>query len=410
MARRPGELLQSDHFPLVVLDWMLPGVDGLELCRRVRAQPGGDRVFLLVTTGRNRRQDLADALDAGADDYVPKPFELSQLEARLTIAERRVAERIARVQATSQTLALIEATRVVAVSAGRDLEATLAALARQARQALGDRPGRDRAGPGRRPGQRAGGRPTFVGDHGADAATRAEMVVPLRSGEELVGLLRVGWANPRTLAPRELEVAAAFGEHAAIAIRTARLVEASERAQRMIVTAEDRERRAVAERLHSRVKSKLVVVWYRLDQCAKLLPADLGAGPRPARPGLRRARADPGRGRRRDRPAAAPDQGQLRPDGRDRGARARLRRAAAGHGPRRSLGALARPLRRQRDPRRGAAGRLPNRRGRARQRPRPRPGEQGRRLAEHRRAAAASADGRRRRRRRRPKRSSRDSA
>jgi signal transduction histidine kinase len=44
----------------------------------------------------------------------------------------------------------------------------------------------------------------------------------------------------------------------------------------MIVAAEDRERRAVAERLHSRVKSKLVVVWYRLDQCAKLLPADLG--------------------------------------------------------------------------------------------------------------------------------------
>src|SRR5207237_10414094 len=53
-------------------------------------------------------------------------------------------------------------------------------------------------------------------------------------------------------------------------------VEASERAERMIVTAEDRQRGAVAERLHSRVKSKLVVVWYRLDQCAKLLPADLG--------------------------------------------------------------------------------------------------------------------------------------
>jgi signal transduction histidine kinase len=101
------------------------------------------------------------------------------------------------------------------------------------------------------------------------------MVVPLRSDERLVGLLRLGWASPRTLAGRELEVAAAFGAHAAIAIRTARLVEASERAQRMIVAAEDRERRAVAERLHSRVKSKLVVVWYRIDQCAKLLPADL---------------------------------------------------------------------------------------------------------------------------------------
>ncbi|HEY3108523.1 MAG TPA: response regulator [Chloroflexota bacterium] len=268
--------LQQEHFPLAVVDWMLPGVDGLELCRRVRAQSGGDRVFLLVTTGRNRREDLRSALDAGADDYVPKPFELSQLEARLTIAERRVAERTARVQATSQTLALIEATRVVAASAGRDLDATLAALAQEARQLWAA----DQAAIELAPVDDAAGapsdEPTFIGDRGSGAATRAEMVVPLRSDEGLVGLLRLGWASPRTLAGRELEVAAAFGEHAAIAIRTARLVEASERAQRMIVAAEDRERRAVAERLHSRVKSKLVVVWYRLDQCAKLLPADLG--------------------------------------------------------------------------------------------------------------------------------------
>jgi DNA-binding response OmpR family regulator len=268
--------LEQEHFSLVVLDWMLPGVDGLELCRRVRGQAGGDRVFLLVVTARNQTEDLAAALDAGADDYVPKPFELTQLEARLTIAERRVAERNARVQATSQTLALIEATRVVADSAGRDLEGTLAALAQQARQLWEADQAAIELAPVATGSTAPPDGPTFVGDLGAEAETRAEMVVPLRADERLVGLLRLGWRSPRTLGERGLEVAAAFGGHAAIAIRTARLVEASERAQRMIVAAEDRERRAVAERLHSRVKSKLVVVWYRLDQCAKLLPADLG--------------------------------------------------------------------------------------------------------------------------------------
>src|SRR5262245_15020425 len=44
--------LRHEHFPLVVLDWMLPGVDGLELCRSVRTQPNGDRVFLVVATAR----------------------------------------------------------------------------------------------------------------------------------------------------------------------------------------------------------------------------------------------------------------------------------------------------------------------------------------------------------------------
>jgi signal transduction histidine kinase len=268
--------LRHEHFPLVVLDWMLPGVDGLELCRSVRAQPNGDRVFLVVATARNRRDDLQAALDAGADDYVPKPFDLTQLEARLTIAERRIAERTARVQATSQTLALIEATRVVADSAGRDLDATLAALAQQARQLWQADQAAIELSPAGEASTAPPDVPTFVGDRGPEAATRAVMVVPLRSDDRLVGLLRLGWRSARTLAGRELEVAAAFGAHAAIAIRTARLVEASERAQRMIVTAEDRERRAVAERLHSRVKSKLVVVWYRLDQCAKLLPADFG--------------------------------------------------------------------------------------------------------------------------------------
>lgn len=75
---------------LIVLDWQMPVMDGLDACRRLRALDGGDRVFVLMVTSRDADGDLATALDAGVDDYLMKPFTAEQLRARVAIAERRL--------------------------------------------------------------------------------------------------------------------------------------------------------------------------------------------------------------------------------------------------------------------------------------------------------------------------------
>ena len=75
----------------VVLDIGLPGVDGLELCRRLRAT--GDRVPVLMLTAWDTVEDRIDGLDAGADDYLVKPFDMGELKARLrALLRRTVAE------------------------------------------------------------------------------------------------------------------------------------------------------------------------------------------------------------------------------------------------------------------------------------------------------------------------------
>jgi two-component system response regulator MprA len=71
----------------VVLDLGLPGLDGLEVCRRLRA--GGDRVPVLMLTARDAVEDRIDGLDAGADDYLVKPFDVGELAARLRALLRR---------------------------------------------------------------------------------------------------------------------------------------------------------------------------------------------------------------------------------------------------------------------------------------------------------------------------------
>jgi diguanylate cyclase (GGDEF)-like protein/PAS domain S-box-containing protein len=89
--------VQGQPFPLVVLDWLLPGrVDGLELCRRLRRLPGGDLAYVIVLTGRTGADDLEAVLDAGADDYLAKPFDLDAFRVRLTIAARHVQARAER--------------------------------------------------------------------------------------------------------------------------------------------------------------------------------------------------------------------------------------------------------------------------------------------------------------------------
>jgi DNA-binding response OmpR family regulator len=82
--------------PLVVLDIEMPGMDGLEVCRRIRAADPERRTFVLIVTGRDRAADLEQVLAAGADDYVTKPTSGQRLLARMRIAQRRMAEDAAR--------------------------------------------------------------------------------------------------------------------------------------------------------------------------------------------------------------------------------------------------------------------------------------------------------------------------
>ena len=71
---------------LVVLDWMLPGMDGLEVCRRLRS---ASKVPILMLTAKDSVPDRVDGLDAGADDYLVKPFEFEELLARIRALLRR---------------------------------------------------------------------------------------------------------------------------------------------------------------------------------------------------------------------------------------------------------------------------------------------------------------------------------
>lgn len=84
---RTGLNLARDHHPdLVILDWMLPGMDGLEVCRRLRT---GGSLPILMLTAKDTIQDRVQGLDAGADDYLVKPFNLDELLARIRALLRR---------------------------------------------------------------------------------------------------------------------------------------------------------------------------------------------------------------------------------------------------------------------------------------------------------------------------------
>jgi len=97
-AQSAWEAYQDGPFPLVVLDWRMPTgqIDGLDLCRLIRKHPGGSSALVLVVTVRTERGDLEAVLDAGADDYIPKPVAPEDLKVRLRIAQSRLEDAVAR--------------------------------------------------------------------------------------------------------------------------------------------------------------------------------------------------------------------------------------------------------------------------------------------------------------------------
>lgn len=91
-AEEAEAALLWEKFPFLILDWMLPGKSGVDLCRELRAQPAGDEMFILLVTARADTEDLQQALEAGANDYLTKPLDLGLLNVRLSVAERQIRD------------------------------------------------------------------------------------------------------------------------------------------------------------------------------------------------------------------------------------------------------------------------------------------------------------------------------
>lgn len=75
---------------MAIIDWMMPELDGLEVCRQLRSGPNGESVYVILLTSRAGRGDLLHGLEAGADEYLAKPFDTDELRARLKAGARIV--------------------------------------------------------------------------------------------------------------------------------------------------------------------------------------------------------------------------------------------------------------------------------------------------------------------------------
>ena len=105
-AWRVFETLKGKDAPeMAVLDWMMPGIEGIEICRRLHTTPGFELVYIILVTSRGGKEDLSYGLAAGANDYITKPFDPVELEARVRVGQRmvklqrRLAARVTEVEA-----------------------------------------------------------------------------------------------------------------------------------------------------------------------------------------------------------------------------------------------------------------------------------------------------------------------
>ena len=86
------EMIRREGLQIVVTDWNMPGMDGLELCRRLRSSPAIHYIYIVIVTARTAKADLLAGLAAGADDFISKPIEPAELLLRVRTAERILAQ------------------------------------------------------------------------------------------------------------------------------------------------------------------------------------------------------------------------------------------------------------------------------------------------------------------------------
>ena len=101
------EVLQGEEAPrLLLLDWEMPKLDGTALCKRIRQQKNENPPYIILLTTRNDSSDIVSGLEAGANDYIVKPFENTELQARLNVGRRMLNLQTERIEAEEQKIVL----------------------------------------------------------------------------------------------------------------------------------------------------------------------------------------------------------------------------------------------------------------------------------------------------------------
>ena len=85
------DLYSSEPVPILISDWMMPVMDGLQLCRKIRAEKRASYTYIILLTALSGKANYLEGMEAGADDFVVKPFDADELQARLRAAERILA-------------------------------------------------------------------------------------------------------------------------------------------------------------------------------------------------------------------------------------------------------------------------------------------------------------------------------
>src|SRR5579883_673095 len=96
---------ERENFPVVISDWLMPDMDGLELCRRIRSKESTRYSYILLVTALHGKANYIAAITAGADDFMSKPYDADELRARLIVADRIVGlqDRVKRLEGVLPT-------------------------------------------------------------------------------------------------------------------------------------------------------------------------------------------------------------------------------------------------------------------------------------------------------------------
>jgi two-component system NtrC family sensor kinase len=108
------ELFEENEYEIVITDWMMPNVDGLELIRRIRASERGAYVYALLLTARTDTGDIVRGMEIGADDFIGKPFDRDELRVRVREGERVIGLEVALAESRLHVANLLERGEAIA--------------------------------------------------------------------------------------------------------------------------------------------------------------------------------------------------------------------------------------------------------------------------------------------------------